>query len=122
MQHLLQQIAYRGNQRTVTVCEDGLLALRWQRSIVFLHPHELIHAYRTLRHWTQQPERPFYGGRYVNCFCDSSEAVQLWMYGVGFYLTGCDFVALVDLLQVTVERLSKENSNTGFMCSDQTDI
>ncbi|NOK62401.1 MAG: hypothetical protein GFH27_549293n135 [Chloroflexi bacterium AL-W] len=121
MQHLLRQIAYRGNQRTVTVCEDGLLALRWQRSIVFLHPHELIHAYRTLRHWTQQSGRPFCGGRSVNCFCDSSGAVQLWMYGVGFYLTGGDFVALVDLLQTTVDMLSEENDNTDFRGSEPTD-
>ena len=121
MQHLLRQIAYRGNQRTVTICEDGLLALRWQRSIVFLHPHELIHAYRTLCHWTEQPRRPFYGSRYVNCFCDSTGTVQLWMYGVGFYLTGGDFAALLDLLQTTVEKLSEENDTTGFIRSDQAD-
>jgi hypothetical protein len=84
--------------RYLAHCEHGTLHLRWRRSTLQLTQPEFDNVARFLAMWRENESTATALDSCVSLFRDSSGMIQLWVVGVGLYLTRDDLLLLIELI------------------------
>jgi hypothetical protein len=90
--------------RHLTHCEHGTLHLRWRRSTVQLTPLEFNSLAQFLAKWRENESTAATSDNCASLFRDSSGMIQLWVVGVGLYLTRDDLLLLIELIDEVAQQ------------------
>ena len=94
----LTLLAQRDSVRYIAQCEHGTLHLRWRRSALQLTEDEFAAVARFLGRWSEHEHSATAADSCISLFRDSSGMIQLWIVGVGLYLTHDDLLLLIELI------------------------
>jgi hypothetical protein len=94
----LTLLAQRDAMRYLAHCEHGTLHLRWRRSTLQLTRQEFNGMARFLAMWRENQSAATASDSCTSLFRDSSGMIQLWIVGVGLYLTCDDLLLLIELI------------------------
>jgi len=114
----LTLLAQRDAMRYLAYCEHGTLHLRWRRSTLQLTRLEFNAMAQFLEVWQENEHPPTTSDSCVSLFCDSSGMIQLWIVGVGLYLTRDDLLLLIELIDEVTQQphtLSFETASAGHL-------
>jgi hypothetical protein len=112
----LTLLAQRDAMRYLAHCEHGTLHLRWRRSTLQLTSQEFNAMAQFLALWRENERAATASDSCVSLFRDSSGMIQLWIVGVGLYLTHDDLLLLIELIDEVVHQsnaLSFEPASAG---------
>lgn len=105
----LTVLVRRNDRRYMALCADGTLALVWERAVVQFCPNELERVVRLLECWASDLEQTWASDDLLTICRDAGGAMQLWLDGVGLYLTGDDLLVLASLVQIAMLRLQESS-------------
>ncbi len=104
MAHSYRQLSIQNPARHITVCSHGVVHTSWDGVTLRLKHHDFIELNRFLRSVAATVDD--HGGNHANHFRRHGDGrVELWLFGMGLYLSEADLLLLTDLVHTAVYSL-----------------
>lgn len=96
----------RSDTRYIAQCEHGTIFLVWHRLALQMRPEEFARTAQIIERWCTDEDQPMIGDSFIRIFEQSSGHAQLWIGGVGLYLSPCDVLDLISLMRTAGQQLA----------------
>jgi hypothetical protein len=112
-------MAKSSDHRYLLQCEHGTLHLIWHHAAMQFPLHDFLRLARFLDTWTDNGTTTVCDG-FIRLYQSETGNVQLWLSGVGVYLTPFDMLSLTDMAQTAAARIAGIEQAPTLRCQSLT--